>query len=109
VDRIVALGPQPTGVLCFNDMAAIGVLRGLERHGIAVPGHMSVVGYDDLAFTGETRPPLTTVHQPAYQLGRTAASLALGEGQPGHLHREVLLRPHAVRRRSVAAPGYPGQ
>jgi LacI family transcriptional regulator len=104
VDRILALDPPPTGVVCFNDMAAIGVLRGLERHRIAVPEHMSVVGYDDLAFTGQIHPPLTTVHQPAYQLGRTAASLVLGEAEPGHRHREVLLRPHAVRRHSVAAP-----
>jgi DNA-binding LacI/PurR family transcriptional regulator len=104
VGELLALDPCPTGVLCFNDMAAVGVLRGLGRRGIAVPARMSVVGYDDLPFTGQLSPPLTTVHQPAYQLGHAAASLVLAEREPAHRHREVLLRPHLVVRQSVAAP-----
>jgi DNA-binding LacI/PurR family transcriptional regulator len=104
VDRLLALSPPPSGVLCFNDMAAIGVLRGLSRYGIEVPEHMSVIGYDDLAFTDRLSPALTTVHQPAYELGHTAANLILAEHDPDHRHREVLLRPHAVARGSVAPP-----
>jgi LacI family transcriptional regulator len=109
VGELLALDPCPTAVLCFNDMAALGVLRGLRRRGIAVPERISVVGYDDLPFTGQLCPPLTTVHQPAYQLGHAAASLVLAEAEPAHQHREVLLRPHLVARQSVAAPPGPGR
>jgi LacI family transcriptional regulator len=104
VNRLLALRPAPTAVLCFNDMAAIGVLRALARRDIAVPGQVSVVGYDDLTFAGELSPPLSTVRQPAYDLGRIAAELILAEGESGHRHREVLLPPQAVQRRSIAPP-----
>ncbi|MBB5868259.1 DNA-binding LacI/PurR family transcriptional regulator [Allocatelliglobosispora scoriae] len=65
---------------------------------------MSVVGYDDAFFASELSPALTTVRQPTYQLGRTAAELLLAEVQPGHRHAELLFRPELVVRRSTAPP-----
>jgi DNA-binding transcriptional ArsR family regulator len=47
----------------FWDTAAVGVLRGLRRAGVAVPSDMSLVGYDDVDFVSEPSPPLTTVRQ----------------------------------------------
>jgi LacI family transcriptional regulator len=104
VDELLALRPRPTGVLCFNDITAIGVMRGLGRRGVAVPERMSIVGYDDVSFAAQTSPPLTTVSQPAYELGRAAASLLLAEREPGHRHGERLFTPRLAARGSVAAP-----
>ncbi|XVV05967.1 LacI family DNA-binding transcriptional regulator [Actinosynnema sp. CA-248983] len=103
LDALFADPRPPTAVLCFNDIAALGVLRGLRRLGLAVPGEVSVVGYDDVQFAAELAPALTTIRQPKYELGRAAADLLLDETRPGHRHHEVLLRPILVVRGSTAA------
>jgi LacI family transcriptional regulator len=104
LDTLLADPHPPTAVLCFNDIAALGVLRGLRRLGVDVPGEVSVVGYDDVQFAAELAPALTTVRQPKYQLGRAVADLLLDESRPGHQHQEILLRPTLVIRGSTAAP-----
>lgn len=106
LEQILSASPRPTAVLCVNDTVALDVLRGLERAGVRVPADMSVVGYDDLPFAARLSPPLTTVAQPTYQLGYTAADLLLDEARSDHMHREVLFQPSLVARSSTAAvPG----
>jgi LacI family transcriptional regulator len=104
VEQVLAAEPRPTAILCLNDTAALGVLQGLEQTGLRVPADMSVVGYDDLSFASRLAPPLTTVSQPAYELGRAAAELLLDEMQPEHEHRETLFRPSLVVRSTTAPP-----
>jgi LacI family transcriptional regulator len=91
-------------VVCFNDMAAVGVMRGLARAGVDVPGRMSVLGYDDVVFASQLAPALTTIRQPTHELGRAAAELLLAEGRPGHRHKEVRFTPELVVRASTAPP-----
>jgi LacI family transcriptional regulator len=104
VSRLLAARPLPTAVICLNDTAALGVLHGLEEAGVGVPDGMSVVGYDDLRFAGRLAPPLTTVSQPKYTLGRAAAELLLDEAREGHRHEEVRFLPELVIRASTAPP-----
>jgi LacI family transcriptional regulator len=104
VDRILAMRPVRTAVLCLNDTAALGVLHGLNAAGVSVPEEISVVGYDDLPFTAGLAPALTTVNQPKYQLGRAAADLLLDEARPDHAHREIRFSPTLVVRASTAPP-----
>jgi LacI family transcriptional regulator len=89
--------------MCLNDTAALGVLHGLDAAGVRVPADISVVGYDDLPFASRLAPPLTTINQPKYQLGHTAADLLLDETNPDHTHREIRYRPSLVVRSSTAA------
>jgi LacI family transcriptional regulator len=104
IERILTAAPHPTAVVCLNDAAALEVLRGLEAAGVRVPTEMSVVGYDDLTFAAQLSPSLTTVAQPTYQLGYTAADLLLEEARGGHTHREILFRPSLVVRSSTTVP-----
>jgi len=104
IAQVLAASPRPTAVVCFNDMTAVGAMRGLRAAGVDVPGEMSVLGYDDLVFAAQLAPPLTTSRQPTYELGRAAADLLLAEGTAGHRHREVLFTPELVVRQSTAAP-----
>lgn len=104
VDRLLASSPYPTAVVCFNDTVALGVMRELRRRGIAVPDDISIVGYDDVAFAAALSPGLTTVRQPKYRVGHTAAALLLDEGRAGHRHQEVLFRPELVVRESTRPP-----
>jgi DNA-binding LacI/PurR family transcriptional regulator len=107
--RVLAATPPPTAVVCFNDMLAVGAMRGLRAAGVDIPGQMSVLGYDDLIFAAQLSPALTTVRQPTYQLGRAAAELLLAEGTAGHRHREMRFTPELVVRQSTAAPPAAGQ
>jgi LacI family transcriptional regulator len=93
-----------TAFLCSDDLAALTLLSGLAREGVAVPGDVSVVGHDDLVFSALLTPALTTVRPPGYDLGRAAAALVLAEADRGHAHRQVTLAPMLVVRDSTAAP-----
>lgn len=107
VDRLLSIDPRPTAVVCLNDTAALGLLDGLCAAGVRVPEEMSVIGYDDLPFARRLAPPLTTVNQPKYQLGRAAAELLLEEARPDHTHREIMFQPSLAIRSSTAPPPHP--
>jgi LacI family transcriptional regulator len=101
VDRIMAMKPRPTAVMCANDLLALGVLRGLAQRGVRVPDDLAVIGYDDLIFGSMLSPALTSVRQPALELGVAAAELLLDEVRnPDHRHREVRFEPELVVRAS---------
>lgn len=102
-DRLVPGRGSPTAVICQNDVIALGVLRGLARRGVSVPGNVSVIGYDDLPFAEQLSPALSTVRQPAAELGRAAAQLVLSEREPGHTHRQISFSPQLIARASTAA------
>jgi DNA-binding LacI/PurR family transcriptional regulator len=94
-----------TGIVGFNDLTAIGALRGLRRAGAAVPGDVSVVGFDDIEMASWTDPPLTTVRQPTEELGRWAVARlvdVLRGSAPGG--ERLLLEPELVVRGSTGPP-----
>jgi LacI family transcriptional regulator len=103
-EQILAAQPPPTAVICFNDTAALGILDGLNAAGVQVPQDLSVIGYDDLRFAARLAPPLSTVNQPKYELGRTAANLLLEESEPDHNHHEIRFQPSLMIRSSTAPP-----
>jgi DNA-binding LacI/PurR family transcriptional regulator len=70
--ELLALPERPTGIICSNDLMAIGVLQAAAEAGIGVPQGLSVVGFDGIAATAWTNPPLTTVEQPIEQIVETA-------------------------------------
>jgi LacI family transcriptional regulator len=64
---------HPDGVFVANNLMTIGAVECLVDRGITVPGDVAVVGFDDIPWAHLVRPSLTTVAQPTYELGRTAA------------------------------------
>ena len=75
--RILDENPDVTAILALNDDMAVGVLSVLGERGIAVPGDVSVTGFDDVTVAGHLSPALTTVHLPMKEMGRQALELAL--------------------------------
>lgn len=102
LERVLALSEPVTAIACVNDLTALGVLRGLMQRKIRVPEDIAVVGYDDLEFSALLSTPLTSVRQPRYQLGHTAADLLLAESELGgdHEHRQILFQPELMIRSS---------
>ncbi|MGQ4478489.1 LacI family DNA-binding transcriptional regulator [Streptomyces sp. SAS_276] len=77
-------GRRPTGVLCYNDRVAAGVLHAATRLGIDVPADLSVVGYDDQEHMAAfLTPPLTSVALPHRAMGEAAARLLLDAIEAG--------------------------
>lgn len=75
--RILAapLDERPTALLCANDLMAIGAIETLRTAGLRVPDDMSIVGFDDLPISALLTPRLTSVRQPAHEMGFRAANV----------------------------------
>jgi DNA-binding LacI/PurR family transcriptional regulator len=78
VGHFLALPERPTALVCFNDMMAVGVLKGLQQAGLRLPEDCSVTGFDNITFSAYTQPALTTFDQPKRFIGAEAARLVLG-------------------------------
>ena len=77
MNRLFDTGQQFTGVFAANDLSAYGARLALYRKGIRVPDDISLVGFDDLPGSSYTTPPLTTIRQPLYDIGRIATQALL--------------------------------
>ncbi|MFC4640502.1 LacI family DNA-binding transcriptional regulator [Deinococcus hohokamensis] len=77
VEALFARGAMFSAVMAANDQMAYGARLGLYRRGIRVPEDISLVGFDDLSGSAFTTPPLTTMRQPTYEMGVTAAEAIL--------------------------------
>lgn len=102
--RLLEEHPYVTGIVANSDFHAVEVVRALHDAGVAVPGDVSVVGYDDNEVALQVRPNLTTVHLPVFDLGWEAARLAVERPLPGMPGSVIELGTHVVVRDSVAPP-----
>jgi LacI family transcriptional regulator len=77
VETLLSRGISFSAIFAANDQMAYGIRLGLYRRGIRVPEDLSLVGFDDEPAASFMIPPLTTVRQPAEELGREAAEVLL--------------------------------
>ena len=66
-----------TAIFAANDQMAVGAALGLSRHSLRVPEDVSLIGYDDLSSSLYSNPPLSSVHQSAYELGQLASGVLM--------------------------------
>ncbi|MFM2288744.1 MAG: hypothetical protein RL684_1887 [Pseudomonadota bacterium] len=99
---LLSRGEQFDGVVAASDLIAIGALRALQERGIAVPGAVSIVGYDDIAAANLTNPPLTTVMQDTHTAGDALVDtlIRLVHAEPAE---GVVLPTRLIVRRSCGA------
>lgn len=90
--------PRPTAVLCGNDVLAVGALHQAREMQLAVPGAVSIVGFDDIELAQIAYPPLTTVHVPHQQMGRKAAQTLVAMVQDGGTPESTALEVSLVLR-----------
>jgi DNA-binding LacI/PurR family transcriptional regulator len=97
----------PTAMLAFSDAFARGAIQAIEEKGLAVPGDISVVGFDDNPIAVRMRPALTTVRQDVDAKGRTAvraltAAIERAKNRPAARAKHILLDTALVVRDSTA-------
>ena len=99
--RVAQVGA--TAVLAYNDQLAIGVMKGLRKLGLAVPGEVSVVGFDNIVFADVVEPALTTIASPLYRMGFTGVQNCIAVAQGAHPSGAPLILPiRLVVRQSTA-------
>jgi LacI family transcriptional regulator len=96
---------RPTAVIASNDDMAAGVIAAAHERGIAVPGDLSVCGFDDTPLAGMLWPPLTTMHQPISELAHAGTRMLLERIRSGRAPAPPdALRCELVVRASTAPP-----
>jgi LacI family transcriptional regulator len=101
--KILDLDVMPTAIFCANDLLALGVMRALLANKVRIPEQVSVLGYDNIEFAPSAAVPLSSIAQPSYQMGVTAADLILNECEDGenHEHQQIRFQPQLVERAST--------
>jgi DNA-binding LacI/PurR family transcriptional regulator len=102
---LLGMIPQPTAIFAGNDMIAFGALMALREARMQCPEDISIIGFDNLDLAEMTSPPLSSVSQPGYQIGTTAARILIDrvkgdDGPAKHIVLETALR----IRGSIAPP-----
>lgn len=99
------VNPPPTAIFTYNDWQAVAVLRAFHELGYRIPADVSVVGYDDLDIARHLTPPLTSMTQPAYEIGQAGAKILLDRlrqspGEPWQTRR-LLFKSELIARQST--------
>ena len=106
--QMLASGRRFSAVLAFDDLTALGVVRGLAEAGLRVPEDCSVVGFDDVLPADVATPGITTIRQPLREMGLLASKLILQalNQSPKHGRQEAGLHivPAGLVTRASSAP-----
>lgn len=103
---VLDMPDPPTAIFAGSDMQAFGVYQEAAARGLRIPEDLSVVGFDDIAFSGLMAPQLTTVRQPLARMAAEAVRLLLtaGDGTPDPPPRVELATHLIVRESTGPAP-----
>ena len=77
MSQLLSLDNPPTAIFSTNNLMTLGCIKELYSHKISIPGEIALIGFDDSDWAEVLIPPLTTVKQPGYELGTSAAELLI--------------------------------
>jgi len=99
--RLLDRPHPPTAIVACNDLMALGAIKAAEEHRLRVGRDIAVTGFDDIPLAEHAIPPLTTVRQPVYEIGRRICQMLIYilQGKPLP-ERHVILKPTLVVRES---------
>lgn len=114
---LLNLSQPPSAIFASNDIMALGLLEVARMRGLSVPGHLSVVGFDDIPMASMSWPRLTTVRQPLAEIGRVATRMLLRrldwaekseatQAMQNSSFQSVVLPVELIVRQSTAPPAF---
>ncbi len=103
--ELLSRGVYFTALVCYDDVAAIGAMRGIREFGLRVPEDISVIGFDDIESASYFNPSLTTIRQPLHQMGSVAAHILLQQIRGNEMSTNLApILPQLVIRDSTCPP-----
>jgi len=81
MEQLLSLEKPPDGIFAVNDPVAIGTYETIKNKGLQIPNDISVVGFSNNPTSSLVNPPLTTIDQPSFEIGRRAAEILINELQ----------------------------
>ncbi len=102
--ELLNLKKPPTAIFCISDVLALGAIAEAQNRGIAVPGELSVAGFDDVDYTTMFHPYLTTAKVPCYELGNRAMKLLAQCIRKEALPQNDIYLPHTLMLRESVVP-----
>ena len=103
-NQLLASPKPPSAIMACNDLMAIGVISAARRLGLSVGQNLAVTGFDDVPLAEHVHPPLTTVRQPIYEIGKRSCAMLIELLQHKALQqRHVILKPELIIRESCGA------
>lgn len=104
--KLLNLKPLPSAIFVANDNMALSAMQVAKDNGLKIPEDISFVGFDDIHAASLSDPPLTTVRQPLYDVGREGAGMLINLLENGNLFIEPkMLRVSLIIRKSVIERG----
>jgi LacI family transcriptional regulator len=104
MNTLLDLSTPPTAVIACNDLMALGAVSAAQKRGLVVGQDVTITGFDDIPLAEHSHPPLTTVHQPIYDIGRQISDMLIRQIRGEELaERHVLLQPKLTIRESSGA------
>jgi LacI family transcriptional regulator len=104
MEQLLALPERPDAVFASTDLAIVGALQTIKRHGLRVPQDVALAGFSNELFTALTEPTLTSVDQQCKQMGEVAVQVLLEllnkPAQAAHGERRIVLTPQLLVRES---------
>jgi LacI family transcriptional regulator len=103
--RILASSKPFTALFTFNDVSAIGAARALREAGLRIPEDVSIIGFDDVHSAAFQNPPLTTIRQPLWYMGKLGADTILRRitnGTKAPYPKRLTVEPELIVRQSTA-------
>lgn len=103
--RLLNLPNPPTAIVACNDLLALGAMSAARELGLEVGRDVSITGFDDILLAEITNPPLTTVHQPAPQMGGMLGQMLIKIIKNEHVEKKhIVVKPTLVVRQSSGPP-----
>lgn len=105
--RLLDSSQLPTAVVACNDLMALGAMSAIQERGLVIGRDIAVTGFDDIPMAEHSHPPLTTVHQPIYRIGKMVCEMLIHLIQGEDLSpSQVILEPALVVRQSCGSVGH---
>jgi LacI family transcriptional regulator len=105
MNELLDLSHPPTAVIACNDLMALGAISAAQKQGLVVGRDVAITGFDDIPQAEHSHPPLTTIRQPVYDIGRRICGMLVRLVRGEELaERQVVLQPELIVRESSGVP-----
>ncbi|MFA9388440.1 MAG: LacI family DNA-binding transcriptional regulator [Prolixibacteraceae bacterium] len=99
--QLLELPLPPDAVFTGNNLITLGALETIHTNGLAIPGDIAIVGFDDMQWSNSLNPPLTAVRQPAIEIGKRASELLIQRiNDPSRPAIQMILHAELMKRSS---------